>query len=44
VPVGGGRSTALAVVTLAGERWAFIFPRVVCQLVDENFTIPVDAP
>jgi hypothetical protein len=32
--------TALAVVTLAGERWAFVFPPVIYPLVAEHLTIP----
>jgi len=33
-------STALAVVTLDGERWAFVFPPVLCPLVADWLTIP----
>ncbi len=36
-------STALAVATLAGERWAFVFPPMLCPLVGEYLTIP-DSP
>jgi hypothetical protein len=36
--------TPLAVVTLEGERWAFIFPPVLYPLVAEALTIPPDAP
>lgn len=36
--------TPLAVVTLDGERWAFIFPPVLAPLVGEALTIPADAP
>jgi hypothetical protein len=34
----------LAVVTLEGERWAFIFPPLLARLVEESLTIPADAP
>jgi hypothetical protein len=41
----GGQSrqlqTALAAVTLDGERWAFLFPPALYQLVLSYFTIPV---
>ena len=37
-------STALSVVTLEGERWAFVFPYKLCQLVAEYLTIRADAP
>ncbi|HEX7577042.1 MAG TPA: hypothetical protein VF430_03290, partial [Verrucomicrobiae bacterium] len=33
--------TALAAVTLDGERWAFLFPPALYQLVLSYFTIPV---
>jgi hypothetical protein len=33
--------TALAAVTLEGERWAFIFPPVLYQFVLNYLTIPV---
>ncbi len=36
--------TPLAVVTLEGERWAFIFPPVLYPLVADALTIPADAP
>jgi hypothetical protein len=36
--------TALAAVTLAGERWAFVFPPVIYPLVAEHLTIPASAP
>ena len=36
--------TALAVVTLDGERWAFVFPPILCQLVAESLTIPAGNP
>jgi hypothetical protein len=36
--------TALAVVTLDGERWAFIFPSIICQYVAQYLTIPADSP
>jgi len=36
--------TALAVATLDGERWAFVFPPVLYPLVAEHLTIPPDAP
>jgi hypothetical protein len=46
--VGFGRNvlseTALAVVTLDGERWAFVFPPVLYPLVAESLTIPADTP
>jgi hypothetical protein len=35
-------STAMAVVTLEGERWAFVFPPALCQSVAEYLTIPED--
>ncbi|MGA2244570.1 MAG: DUF4340 domain-containing protein [Verrucomicrobiota bacterium] len=44
IQVTSDQSTALAVVTLDGERWEFVFPRVLCELVAENLTIPADAP
>ncbi len=37
-------STALAAVTLDGERWAFVFPPGTYQLVAAYLTIPPDAP
>jgi hypothetical protein len=37
-------NTALAVVTLDGERWAFIFPPVVYQFVLNYLTIPANVP
>jgi hypothetical protein len=36
--------TALAAVTLEGERWAFVFPPPLYQLVAAYLTIPPDAP
>ncbi len=36
--------TALATVTLDGERWAFVFPPVLYPLVAAYLTIPPDAP
>ncbi len=36
--------TALAAVTLDGERWAFIFPPVLYQFVTQYLTIPPNAP
>jgi hypothetical protein len=36
--------TALAAVTLDGERWAFIFPPVPYQYVTQYLTIPTNAP
>ena len=36
--------TALAAVTLDGERWAFVFPPVLYPLVAAYLTIPPDAP
>jgi hypothetical protein len=37
-------STALAIVTLDGERWAFVFPPVLLPLVAEWLTIPDTTP
>ena len=37
-------NTALAVVTLDGERWAFVFPPVLYQFVTSYLTIPAGAP
>jgi hypothetical protein len=34
----------LAVVTLEGERWPFVFPAVLYPLVAENLTIPPNTP
>jgi hypothetical protein len=36
--------TALATVTLDGERWALVFPPMLCAFVAENLTLPADAP
>jgi len=36
--------TALAAVTLDGERWAFVFPPVIYPLVASYLTIPPEAP
>ncbi len=36
--------TALAAVTLDGERWVFVFPPVLYQLVAAYLTIPANAP
>ena len=36
--------TALAAVTLAGERWAYVFPPVPYQFVLSYLTIPADTP
>jgi hypothetical protein len=36
--------TALAAVTLDGERWAFVFPLVLYPLVADHLTIPANAP
>ena len=36
--------TALAAVTLDGERWAFVFPPVPYQFVLSYLTIPANAP
>ena len=36
-----GSQTALAAVTLDGERWAFVFPPVLYQFVLSYLTIPV---
>jgi hypothetical protein len=44
IAIGENTSTALAVVTLDGERWAFVFPRVLCPYVAQYLTIPADAP
>lgn len=37
-------NTALADVTLDGERWVFVFPPVTYQFVSTYLTIPPDAP
>jgi len=37
-------STALAAVTLDGERWAFVFPATIYQLVGAYLTIPAGSP
>jgi len=37
-------TTALAVVTLDGERWAFVFPPDLCPNVSDYLTIPANAP
>jgi hypothetical protein len=37
-------NTALAAVTLDGERWAFVFPPVLYQFVKNYLTIPANAP
>ena len=36
--------TALAAVTLDGERWAFVFPPVLYQFVVTYLTIPANIP
>jgi hypothetical protein len=36
--------TALAAVTLDGERWTFVFPPLIYPLVAEHLTIPANAP
>jgi hypothetical protein len=36
--------TALAAITLAGERWAFVFPPVLYQFVLSYLTIPANVP
>jgi len=36
--------TALAAVTLDGERWAFVFPPVLYQFVLSYLTIPANVP
>jgi len=36
--------TAVAVVTLEGDRWAFVFPPVLYGLISESLTIPPDSP
>jgi hypothetical protein len=36
--------TALAAVTLDGERWALIFPPVLYQFVLSYLTIPANVP
>jgi hypothetical protein len=36
--------TALAAVTLDGERWAFVFPPVLYQFVSTYLTIPANVP
>jgi hypothetical protein len=38
------KQTALAVTTLDGERWAFVFPPALLQLVAESLTIPANTP
>ena len=35
-------STAMAVVTLEGQRLAFVFPPALCPMVAEFLTIPED--
>jgi len=37
-------NTALAAVTLEGERWAFVFPPVLYQFVTSYLTIPANVP
>jgi hypothetical protein len=37
-------NTALAAVTLDGERWVFVFPQVLYQFVTSYLTIPANAP
>jgi hypothetical protein len=44
IDVAQDQTTALAVVTLAGERWAFIFPRLLCGMIAQYLAIPADAP
>ncbi len=39
-----GAQTALAAVTLDGERWVFVFPPVVYQFVLSYLTIPANVP
>jgi hypothetical protein len=39
-----GAHTALAAVTLDGERWAFVFPPVLYQFVSSYLTIPTNVP
>jgi len=39
-----GSQTALAAVTLDGERWAFVFPPVLYQFVLSYLTIPANVP
>jgi hypothetical protein len=39
-----GDQSALAAVTLDGERWAFVFPTGLFQLVLNFLTIPANAP
>lgn len=36
--------TAVAVATLDGERWAFVFPPVIFPLIREYLTIPANTP
>lgn len=43
-PLSATTQTPLAVVTLEGERWAFVFPPLLAQLIEESLTIPADAP
>jgi hypothetical protein len=44
VSLGGNQSTPVAAVTLDGERWAFLFPRLLWPFVAENLSVPADAP
>jgi hypothetical protein len=37
-------NTALAAVTLDGERWVFVFPQILYQFVSTYLTIPANAP
>ena len=37
-------NTALAAITLDGERWAFVFPPVLYQFVTLYLTIPANSP
>jgi hypothetical protein len=39
-----GSQTALAAVTLDGERWAFVFPPTLYQFVLSYLSIPANVP
>lgn len=43
-PLSPNATTVLAVVTLDGERWAFVFPPQLCPLIAEYLTIPAAVP
>lgn len=44
VQVSQNATTALAAVTLDGERWAFIFPPTLCPFIADYLTIPANVP